>query len=77
MAAVKLMGLGDKYQMMHLRFAVSVVRTLVDETNARRRSCCVVFQFHVGFSATSIQMNSRSLLPGRLECFMSCFRYLV
>ena len=30
--------------MMHLRFAVSVVRTLVDETNARRRSCCVVFQ---------------------------------
>ena len=42
MAAVHPSGLGDKYQMMHLRFAVSVVRTLVDETKARRRSCCVV-----------------------------------
>ena len=44
LAAVHPSLLGDQYQMMHLRFAVSVVRTLVDETNARRRSCCVVFQ---------------------------------
>ena len=44
LAAVHPSGLGDKQKKVHLRFAVSVVRTLVDETNARRRSCCVIFQ---------------------------------